>query len=197
MASGDDEFPVYAWKTHGEGSWSSYKGGYLHAIDILISQLANNELAYLDKIRYYHLVYPIMFLSRHYIELELKQVIALGSMMDFADEKKKFKHKLTLLWAEVLGCVENFMGRVLREEFEVEFNRLITMFDVIDPNGDSFRYPKDFHGKSQWNNSFNVDILDIKDRIALFNQYAYDLIEELRRGLDPEAEDISDRVYFY
>jgi hypothetical protein len=198
MANGKNKLPVYSWKTHGELSWAAYKNGYLKAVNILIQNVIDDEGTYLEKIpNNFGLVYPIIFLCRHYIEIELKQVIALASMMQFAAANKRRGHKLNLLWSDVLQCVESVQGKERRTEFEEAFAALFEFFEHVDPNGDGFRYPKNIQGKAQWDDPFDVDIPKIKSEICLLEAYLYELLEELKQMLEPEARDMSDRIYFY
>jgi hypothetical protein len=80
---------------------------------------------------------------------------------------------------------------------EETFGALIEFFERVDPNGDGFRYPKNIQGKAQWDDSFDVDISKMKSQIYLFEQYFYELLEELKQMLEPEARDMSDPIYFY
>ena len=198
MPSANNKLSVYSWKTHGEGSWFAYKQGYRTAINTLILKVINSKGTYIENLHNNcGLVYPITFLCRHYIEIELKQVIALADMMHLADAKKKFGHKLKLLWADVLKCVESVQGEDRRKEFEETFGALIEFFERVDPYGDGFRYPKNIQGKAQWDNSFEIDISKMNSQIISFEQYFDELLEELKQMLDPEAIDMSDRSYFY
>lgn len=198
MADRNTELSVHSWKTHGELSWAAYKQGYLKAISTLMRKVADGKGNYIENLSSnFGLVYPITFLCRHYIELEMKQTIALASLMQLADSKKKFGHKFTLLWPEVLQCVEGVQGEERRSEFEETFRELIEFFEQFDPYGDGFRYPKSIKGNAQFETSFEVDISKLKSQIYLFEQYFDELLEELKQMLDPEARDMSDRIYFY
>jgi hypothetical protein len=197
MPSANNELPVYSWKTHGELSLVAYKQGYRTAINTLMLKVIDNKGTYIENLHNNCLVYPITFLCRHYIEIELKQVIALADMMHLADTKKKFGHKLKMLWADVLKCVESVQGEDRRKEFEETFEALIEFFERVDPYGDGFRYPKNIQGKAQWDNSFEIDISKMNSQIVSFEEYFDELLEELKQMLDAEARDMSDRIYFY
>jgi hypothetical protein len=74
---------------------------------------------------------------------------------------------------------------------------VIEYFEQLDPHGDGFRYPKNVKGNAQWDSSFEVDIVKVNSDIKRLDHYCDELRGELKQMLDPEAEDISDRTYFY
>lgn len=198
MAQKESKLPVYSWETHGEGSWFAYKRGYLKAIDTLIETATDDKGAYINNLfNSYGFVYPIAFLCRHYIEIELKQTIALASLMGFANKNKRFGHKLTPLWLEVLHCVENARGKETRTDFESDLGHLITFFEQVDPQADGFRYPKNMNERAHWANSFEIDVAKLKRDIDLFKENFDELLRELKQMLDPDADDMSSRYYFY
>jgi hypothetical protein len=191
-------FPVTSWNATGELSWLAYRDGYRKAAEALVLKLLDSDG---DKNGDWYMrfcmVYPIMFLYRHYIEIEFKDLIALAGMTTLVDMKKMSGHGLKKLWSKVLECVEAVQGKDTRQEFEDACEKVIEYFEQVDPRGDGFRYPKNVKGSAQWDSSFEVDIVKVNSGIKRLDHYCDDLRGELKQMLDPEAEDISDRIYFY
>jgi hypothetical protein len=198
MSKKRKDLSVYSWTIHGEGSWFAFKEGYIKAIRLLVKEVMRERNRYIDElIGTYGLVYPIVFLSRHYLEVELKQVIALAGLMGFTNEKKRYGHKLGLLWTEVLSCIEASLGLEARKDLQKNIGPFVAFFERLDPDGDSFRYPKTISGEAHWKDSFQVDVAELNDWVDLCSRYFYDLLQELKAMLDQEADDIGDRSYFY
>ena len=123
-----------------------YIEGYKKAADKLIQEV-KKESIYLDI-----LVYPILFLYRQYIELQLKHLIQESKTLL---EKKKGNsslthHNLLDLWNSVNShmrdIIEEYNYNEIKEYITKEdikkINEIIREFDKIDPNSFSFRYPK-------------------------------------------------------
>jgi hypothetical protein len=189
---------VMPWNIGGELTWLAYRRGYREAADALVLRLLDSDAGYIADIHLrFGMVYPIMFLYLHYIELEFKDLIAIIGMTDLIDTKKKLGHNLTALWLKVLECVEAVQGDDARQEFAEAFEKTIEHFAKLDPHGEGFRYPKNIKGNAQWDNSFEIDIATVKTDVNRLEQCCDELREELKQLLDPEAPDISDRYYFY
>ena len=191
-------FRVDSWNATGELSRSAYRDGYRKAADALVLKLLDSHGDYIADLHMrFGMIYPIMFLYRHYIEIEFKDLIALAGMTSLVDIKKMSGHGLKKLWSKVLECVEAVQGKDTRQEFEEAFEKVIEYFEQVDPRGDGFRYPKNVKGSAQWDSSFEVDIVKVSSDIKRLDHYCDELRGELKQMLDPEAEDISDRIYFY
>ena len=198
MSSGRKELSVSSWATNGELIWFEYKSGYLKAIHILMQQVMGDSKSHISDLKSkFGLVYPVTFLCRHYVEIELKEVIALGHLMGFSNGNKKFGHRLGLIWIDVMKCVEDAQGTDRRKEFENNVGPLIDFFERLDPSGDGFRYPKTTSGTAQWNKSFEIDVTELNDKIRLCAEYFDELLRNLKQMLDPDANDIDSRYCFY
>jgi len=107
---------------------------------------AQKLFEYLDGNYVYNntLVYPIVFLCRHFIELRLKELIS-GINYTYSEEYSfPNGHSLAKLWNEyktVLTLVEESAMPDLQVLKNVE--RLIVEFDTMDPTSMCFRYPVD------------------------------------------------------
>lgn len=113
-----------------------YAYGYRAAAEQLVAHVL--ELG----ARQDYMVYPICFLYRQYLELQLKALIQEGSLLLENDPPPTFHHDLTKLWCHTrkvlcefwpgtdLGCIERFLSA----------------FADLDPNSETFRYPEDRRG---------------------------------------------------
>jgi hypothetical protein len=190
--------PVLPWNKGAELTWFEYRSGYKRAADALVLNVLNDDETIIDEFHLrFGMVYPIMFLYRHYIEIEFKDLIAIRGFTNPVDTKKNFKHDLKTLWLKVLECVEVVRGVDARREFEGTLERIVEFFVKFDPDGDRFRYPKNTKGNSQWDKSFEINIATVKAEVNRLEQYCYELRSELKQLIDPEATDMSERDYSY
>ncbi|MCH8318510.1 MAG: hypothetical protein IIA88_08445 [Bacteroidetes bacterium] len=75
--------------------WDLYAEGYKLAAELLFEKVSE------AKSNQDYLVYPIVFLTRHYIELRLKEIILKGKkLLDKKKEKPPTHHDLSSLWFE-------------------------------------------------------------------------------------------------
>ena len=197
MSTTKNIFSVLPWNIAGELTWSEYREGYRKAADTLVSTLLDSDRGFLADIgARFGMVYPIMFLYRHYTEIAFKELLALCGMTSLVSGTNISGHDLRALWSKVLECVEAVQGADARQDFQTTFEQSIELFERLDPRGDGFRYPKNVKGKAQWDSVFEIDIARINLRIKSLGQLCDDLRSELKQMLDPGA-DVSDRYYFY
>ena len=125
--------------------WYLYSTGYKEAGDLLIENADNNT----D-----FLVYPIVFLYRHCIELRLKQISIEGNKLlktqVFTESKMNdilfSKHDLDLLWS----YSKTIIGKLFPDESEEKLSsikKMIDCFSIMDSTSFKFRYPVDTKGK--------------------------------------------------
>lgn len=124
-------------------SWNpnyGYAMGYKKAADFL----AENAVDYQQQD---FLVYPTVFLYRHYIELRLKHIIDYGRQ--FLDTGKDFPkhHGINDLWGEAKKILIKIAADItIDNEFKITEN-VIYHFNNIDPKSMAFRYPTDKKGE--------------------------------------------------
>lgn len=122
-----------------------YSTGYKEAGDLLIENADNNT----D-----FLVYPIVFLYRHCIELRLKQISIVGNKLlktqVFTEKEMNDilfrKHDLDKLWM----CSKKIIGKLFPDESEENLSsikKMIDCFSIMDRTSYKFRYPLDIDGK--------------------------------------------------
>ncbi|OPY94379.1 hypothetical protein A5906_13710 [Bradyrhizobium sacchari] len=101
------------------------------------------------------MIFPALFLYRHYIELEFKDLIALGQMSKFDGDASSAKlqrprHDLEKMLKATVCLSKNAQGDDAAGEFELVAREAIRLFVATDPNGDGFKYSLTFTGKAQW-----------------------------------------------
>jgi hypothetical protein len=136
--------------------WESYANGYKKAADMLAIKFMENYQG-LDS-----LIFPIIFLYRHYVELRLKQIILL-----YEPDRKKEGHDLIKLW-EV--CHEIFVSN-WPEEPKTEWDnieRLVLEFSKMDSNNINFRYPETRQNNKNPQNS-NQPTLPSLSKVSIRN----------------------------
>lgn len=113
-------------------TWDDYAFGYRRAVEVMLASA--NAQEDLDI-----LVYPIVWLSRHAVEVALKGlVVACREELDTPQWFKKI-HQLTPLWA----MVEKLLRELHPTEDFAELKRRIDCLSEFDPDGIRFRYPED------------------------------------------------------
>ena len=118
----------------------TYIVGYKHAADILVEYVCENQS---DQDI---LVYPIAFLYRHHLELQLKFIISKGSILLGEDKQPPATHKLDDLWEKCKAIIEKLSPEDGPDLAEIE--NIIDELTKFDPYSTAFRYPKNKQGKS-------------------------------------------------
>ncbi|WP_421259043.1 hypothetical protein [Aeromonas sp. 602826] len=147
LFSGDKD-----WKANACLNWSNdtiglYIEGYREAADKLVHDVVNSGT------NQDILVFPISFLYRHYIELQLKHIIRESRI--FLEEGASFPehHRIDDLW----NTANSLMARIIKDhdksindyitKVDIQaIKTIITEFAMVDPESFSFRYPKDKKG---------------------------------------------------
>lgn len=128
-------------------------------------------------------VYPVLFLYRQYLELQLKMMVrTLRHLHDIGKDFQK-GHKIDVLWTEVAELLRRAFPNESRAEL-VETGRLIHEFANVDPLSTAFRYPVDTDGNPslpgiKYINLRNVREVMAKISILLDGAYsmAYDALQ--------------------
>lgn len=132
-------------------NWWEYTMGYKEAGDLLLQNALENG-------RQHVLVFPIIFLYRHYIELMLKEIIMNNRAFLGISEDFPSYHNIDRLW-EI--CRENFqkVDEAIDPQFTKieEYQKIVEAYDALeidlrkftqlDPTSESFRYPVDKRGR--------------------------------------------------
>ncbi len=189
---------VTSWNHLGEESRRAYRQGYLKAVILLVDHLEKEALA-TDFWSKASVIYPIMYLYRHHIEISIKDIVALARSFTWvgAANPKRLGHSLVDLWKEFLGYVEMLQGKEAACQIDALHGAVIGKLHAIDPSGDRFRYPVNLSGEAQFQMNMEVDILDIKENASRFHDSISELDHDFRALIDPDDPDAAARVYLY
>ena len=125
-------------------SWEHYIDGFRTAADSLAASTEGERRAS-------NLVYPTMFLYRHYLELRIKQLIlGFQELMELQADLPNH-HRLLMLWEKVRELERQAISLGdwdSEENFDKypEIEELIREFDKMDQGSYEFRYPVDKNG---------------------------------------------------
>jgi len=118
----------------GADRWEIYATGYLDAANILIERIqeTNNGMD--------TLVYPVVFLYRHYLELRLKKLIIDGQRLLVMGDDLQRVHRLDLLWQRCRPMLEQIWPTGPKADLDAVEECLRQFWD-IDNQSQAFRYP--------------------------------------------------------
>jgi hypothetical protein len=133
------EFAHFGW-----GSASTQFVGYVEAYKeaadrLTLLVLESQETWLLDT-----QIFPILFLYRQYVELELKCLVLRYSKNSRNSKKiflRKVSHNLLKLWNEAKKQILEVAGSEQQREFVATVEDYIKQFDELDRSSSSFRYP--------------------------------------------------------
>ena len=157
------------WSTE---AWNQYALGYKLAADKLASEI---ETEHLDLV-----VFPMVFLYRHYIELRLKSLIVLCNRLDGKPCEIPIGHDIGRLWQQAVETIEN-------DAIE-PINTLIKQLAAADPTGQSFRYSVDSRGQPTLEGVEHINVRNFADRMKEIS----DLLDGIISGIIAELDAQSD-----
>lgn len=176
------------------GNWGIYPQAYLDAAELLVKAVASGSNPDL-------VVYPLMYLYRHYVELSVKTLIALGRALDSNPDLSSHPdhHKLAELWKEARPLIEKYCYRADEGRTDLEaVSAVIGQFAEIDPEGEIFRFHVTTFNKKSKRREKTIPVplhlsLDqvekVMKRVSSFFGGAEDVMDELRHyQADLESE---------
>jgi hypothetical protein len=124
--------------------------------------------------------YPVAFLYRHYLELQLKYIISLGGRLFQREVKGLAIHDLDKLWKEaraiILEVWPTTKPRVLKP-----IDQAMKEFHQVDPSGQEFRYDKKVSGdRSLLRAPRIIDLDNIAEQMAAVSK----LLSAAQTGID-------------
>jgi len=168
LFSGDTDFHNNAVIGSYHDDFSLYVIGYKEAADILVDKV--NETG----INQDTLVYPIAFLYRQYIELQLKKFIEEARLLLREPSSFPQHHKIKYLWElsnslmkRIINEISPTAGTYITEEDVSIINNVINDFVAVDAESFSFRYPKDKKGNK---NLDGIEYINIRKLGAKINE---------------------------
>lgn len=138
-----------AWIPQTSAQWHRYADGYKEAAERLYESwrsLSDDDL-----------VFPLVFLYRHYTELRLKEL--LQSVARLLDLPKNWEcsHKIDHLWRTLKPLLRRTAPNEPQRDFD-NAERLILELAARDPISFEFRYPEDTEGKRHLADMERLDV---------------------------------------
>lgn len=133
-----------------------YVSGYKNAAEILNRHVLENRVIGFDT-----LVYPIIFLYRQYIELQLKSLIKYGSILLDTPESFQKTHDINKLWKKCRKILEKIYEEEEDLESLSEIEEGIYQLSEIDPSSEAFRYPADKKGQKTLQGITHINLKNI------------------------------------
>jgi len=154
----------------------AYAEGYKQASDVLVAHILGKGTTDID-----FLVYPLVFLCRHAIELQLKGVIRDGERLLNRPRTRldHHKHKIDSLWTAARKVLEEVWPEGDKSLLR-SIDDVLTQFSRVDASSQAFRYPVDTKGKRTKPDVTHINLLQ-------FHQLAttvYKLLDGATTGLD-------------
>jgi len=127
------------WRNNAMLGWTGfpmglYAAGYKDAADAILYALSQQK-ASLDSV-----VYPLVFVYRQGIELQLKMLLPLARRLAGKAPKNDHSHGLMPMWSQLRPLLEELTPREDDAELPA-IESFIEQIDKVDPQSFSFRYP--------------------------------------------------------
>ena len=140
-------------------SWTAYADGYKEAADRLTQSVMQDRFM-LDV-----LVYPIVFLYRHWLELRLKEIIDQGQKLVEELIELPHRHDLMTLWTHATNIVLRIWPKTDRTELQ-EITSIVREFHRVDPASMTFRYGSDKKGSDNLPDDIShINIRNMRDQL--------------------------------
>lgn len=151
--------------------WRAYAAGYKQAADLLATYV-ETEGRGRDT-----LLYPVLFLYRHYMEVSLKSLRRRLQLLKDQEGEFRKTHKLGGLWAECRTALSDVFQGAVSEAVETVGLAVVDM-ELHDPKSEAFRYPQDATGEATLTGLKRINLSHMRDRMSEVAT-AVDFIEQL------------------
>lgn len=159
-------------------TWLYYADGYKEAAEKLVEVAGDCTL---DTV-----IFPIAFLYRHYLELQLKRITVLAQRLEDLPCEVPHGHRIDELWDQARAALRE--AHIPEQEPEPRVTQLIREFAAIDSVGQAFRYPIDTSGTATLRGITHINIRNFGERMAEITQLVEGLAEMLYVYIDLKAE---------
>ncbi len=174
-----------------------YMAGYKNAADALIDHvLASKNVERLDTF-----IFPILFLYRQFIELELKWVFLVHSAADIPEKIEfiKAKHDLCKLWSQIKPVLLEEATPEERQDVNT-VEDYVMQFAKLDKSSSSFRYPitRELKLHQVLNNEQRINLPNLRQRMnELYHFFSgadgkLSSIRECKQDMEKYFDDASD-----
>lgn len=168
------------WQNNAMLGWThfpldTYALGYKDAADALLYALAERSTS-LDTV-----IYPLVFLYRQALELQLKLLLPLARRLAEAPAKDDHRHELMPLWKELRQHLEV----LITDEDDAEYTAMeefISQLHEADPRSFAFRYPTNMRGEVSLPDLAHVNVRhlsDVMDSIFLMLNGTHSMLGEM------------------
>jgi hypothetical protein len=151
--------------------WYKYSIGYKEAVLLIINELAHDDTKISKEI-----IFPILFLFRHFTELLLKEIIAEYASFIGAKIEIPKTHNLETLWKRVKPISKDLLlvrlndknsrhRSLWTEDSIYKIEEYILEVNKYDKKSASFRFPIDEFGNFSLKEGFQIPLPALKDRI--------------------------------
>jgi hypothetical protein len=172
VSGGPDEWQSDALLSpmHPRDTWGKMILGYKQAADSLIQSAPSTQINFI--------VYPVLYLYRHHIELQLKYINQLGESMLSGPVPRHDEHDLMKLWQ----ATKQILERLFPHDQDTEkIENIIRQIAEVDRRSFSFRYPYDHDHKPYLPDDLErINLLHIWEKMDA----ALGLLEGGATGLD-------------
>lgn len=139
--------------------WGLYASGYKNAADFLVQRTEETNVGQ-DS-----LVYPVLFLYRQYLELEIKDLIRVARKLQSIEGDFPKHHRIDTLWNVCHELLSEISPHDSVDELK-EIGRLIGEFAEADSTSMAFRYPEDKEGKPSLPGIRHINLRNVREVIA-------------------------------
>ena len=164
-----------AWLHKSFQDFGTYATSYGYAAKLLIDSILNEEQDGKD-----FLIYPVVFLVRHYVELRLKELIQGLNYCTSQNYEFPVHHRIDNIWGE-FKCQYRQIGEKDDDDAFKSMDQLIKELSGSDPISMHFRYPVDKAG----------NLTQIHDYICFAN------MREVFKRISMLLDALSDQVDHY
>lgn len=141
-----------------------------------------------------HLVYPITFCYRQYLELALKELIQKGRRLLSEPGDYVKRHELDRLWNTAKPILMKVWPEGPRADLEA-VERILLEFQRVDPKSDAFRFPEGVNGEQPLAGLTHINIrnlANVMERLYNFfggsvmgiSTYLSDMLEMQHEGVE-------------
>jgi hypothetical protein len=176
----------------GNGDAYAYKAGYRRGAEILVDYVCQNSR---DQD---FLVYPIIFLYRHHVELVLKRIIrrvpyVIDSRLTAAQKQHLVNHRLDLLWRDLRAMLPAVCKGAGWDEIDgahIEgIDDYIRQLSKLDADSFSFRYSHSKRGRPSLPRDLkNINLRHFGDLMSRLADYLYGMDEAVSWLVETKAE---------
>ncbi len=138
--------------------WCIYADGYKKAADILVQDVLKTGT------KKNFLIYPIIFLYRHHLELRLKDIIRNSGILTGQVPDIPVHHRIGDIWNDCKKIILELQSANEDSSINLDIiSRCIGEFQKYDPGAVAFRYPMNKKGETSLSNLKQIDILNFSE----------------------------------